>query len=198
MSELKSLILKNKDSIPNEQYSRIMNLISKNQISYLSPDQESGAFLLYSLGNDIKTIAATLAIPVDVLALTHLYYKWDEKLSLLKKPNGELKSIADLQKDLLEAILVATLITTQKQLGDIIAGRANPNSCRLLPNNPLALEKLMIMLEKINGVKQPENQPPIQVSATNVQINTAQPQQLTGEEKQSMRINMLKQISESK
>jgi hypothetical protein len=172
MDDIKTLVVRNEMGLPKEQVDKLSRLLANRTVTYLSPDKEAGAFLLYSIGRTLPEIATQLSIPPEVIILTALQYKWQEKAILLQSQEGGLKTLQDLQKDLASSILVATLLTAQKELGDLIAGRIKPSECAWLPRNMQSLEKLMNMINNLNPVAPAVPAPaPTVVHAQNVQIN---------------------------
>ena len=155
-------------NLPIEQVERLTRGLQSRSMTFLSPDKEAGAFMLYCINKSLTQISAQLSIPPEVILLTAMQYKWEEKIILLEKQEGGLKTMQELQKDLASSILVATLIAAQKQIGDFIAGRITAAECKWLPSNIQGLEKLMSL---INGLQPVAQAPVTNITATNVQVN---------------------------
>ena len=171
MDDIKALIVKNDLGLPETKTAKLIQLVNNRSVAQLSPDKESGPFLLYCTGTDFETIATRCSYPLDVVLLTAMHYRWNEKIDKLGLRSVENAPNA-IQKDLANSLLVATYVAMQKQLGDVIAGRMKPEKCALIPKNAYALEKLMALVTDINN---PTSKTPgeggIAVNAQNVQIN---------------------------
>lgn len=168
MDDIRALVVRNDLNLPAEKVSDLTNLLAKRSISYLSPDREAGPFMLFLCGDSLETISLKTNLPKDIIILTAIQYKWDEKANTLQKGMTELGT-QTLQKEMAKSMLVATYIAVQKQLGDVISGRVSPAECPLIPKNIQSLEKLMTMISNITAP--PEAKPgTTNVSAQNVQI----------------------------
>lgn len=178
MSDIKALVIKNELQLEQDKVNQLLSLISGrsgNSISFMSPEREAGPFLLYCCGDDLQTIATKTSWPLDVVLLTAIHYKWPEKAKSLQRDLTS-KNIADLQKDITKMLLVATYITMQKELGDVISGRMDGSKSGLVPKNLQGLEKLMTM---INDTLNPQPKEPTtgksgmattNITAQNVQV----------------------------
>ena len=174
MSDIKALIVRNDLSLEKSKVDYLTSLIgAKSSMSYLSPEKEAGPFLLYCCGDDFQTISTKTNYPVDIILLTAIYYRWPEKAKSLQKEITE-QSIGELQKDIAKSMLVATYITIQKQLGDVIAGRIDPEKSGLIPKNLQGLEKLMTMVSDILNPKAKESSGKAPGQTTNIQAQNVQ------------------------
>lgn len=176
-SDLKALVERNDLKLPSERVESLKRMLAQKAVSHLSPERESGPFLLYCLGDDINTIAAKTSFPIEVIALTAMYYKWNEKIELYNKIRD--KNPAEIQKDLVNSLLVATYVGISRELGDVIAGKKDAAECKLIPREIKDLEKLIAMVQSVNGAPAPEGGSRTVVHAQNVQIN----QQVAPDEK---------------
>ena len=166
VDDLKGLILQNEFGLEQSKVMALVTAVNARQAHYLSPDKEAGLFLLFALGKTLSDIAIETSYPLDLVILTALYYRWPQKATALGLV-GEDKSTEEVQKDLLKSVLVATSISVKKQLGDIIAGRADASKNGLIPRNIAGLKQLM---ETINGMSEKGSEAGTVVNATNVQI----------------------------
>ena len=165
--DLKALIVKNDLKLPKEQVDRLLSQNGRHALHALSPDKESGAFLLFCCGDDLDLISAKLSIPKDVILATAIQYRWPDKASVLKSTTP-----IDLQKDLVNTILVATVMSVNRDLADVISGKKDASDCPLIPSSPQALEKLINMVNTVNSVSVPkQDQPQTVIHANNVQVN---------------------------
>ena len=168
MDDLKALVLQNEFGLEQSKVMALVTGINARSVSYLSPDKEAGLFLLYVMGKTLQEIAAETSFPVDVVFLTAINYRWNQKAAALGLVDAN-KSTEEIQKDLLKSILVATAVTTKKALGDVIAGRADGNKSGLIPKNAQALKQLIDMIASFNPKVEPVNNGTT-VHAQNVQI----------------------------
>jgi len=141
---------------------------------HLSSDKETGPFMLFLLGDDLDAIANKTNLPRDIIAVTANHYRWQEKRDALAL-NQTNTIIRDVERNLLNNILMATFVSALKQVGDVAAGRIDAKDCPLIPNSMQGLQRLLEMVEKANGLIATNEQPPAGgttvVHAENVQIN---------------------------
>lgn len=168
MEDLKALVVKNDMGYPQERVTSLLSLLQRGGISYLSPDKEAGPFLLYSCGDDLEKIAQKTNYPLEVIQLTALRYKWPDKVVALSKEVGAI-GLEGVQLEMAKNLLIATYIVMQKQLADVIAGRADARECQLLPKNIHGLEKLMNIIENLKP-KEDKNSP-MTFNGNNIQVN---------------------------
>lgn len=193
MNDIQALVVRNDLNLPKERVDSLINSLRQRSISYLSPEKEGGPFLLYCCGDDLEKIALKTNYPIEVILLTAMQYKWHTKTSLLQKTLSD-NGLLDIQKDMAKMILVATQTSIQKQLGDVIAGRLDPEKCQLIPKTIKGLNELMSMVngitDKIKDLENPPQAPQaaITVQATNVQINQGNP------EPQKTKLDRLKEL----
>lgn len=188
MDDIKSIVIRNEYNLPEDQVKRLINTLYQKGISYLSPDKEEGPFLLYAMGNDFETIALKSNYPIDVIYLTAMRYDWKNKITLLSK----IKDLTpqEIQRDLANTLLMATWISIQRELGEVISGKIEANRSKLIPKSTKALNELIDMVNKVNGIGE-QNPAPISVNAQNVQINTH-----SGNDQEHIdKIELLKRIS---
>jgi hypothetical protein len=172
MSDINALVVNNNLNLPQEKITNLLSGLKNKTISYLSPDKETGCFLLYACGSSYEEIAIKTSYPVDIIMLTAIYYRWWEKVATLGIIDTN-NSTSELQKDLLNTLLVATSVSIKKQLGDVIAGRIDAKHCPLIPKSPLALKQLMDMINEMNAPKE-EVKPQTVIHGTNVQVNMSE------------------------
>lgn len=172
MSDIAVLLENNSLGLPKEAIDRLNRQLKSGITAPLSPEKEAGLFMLYSCGDSLDLIAIKTNIPLDVVYVTALKYSWVEKAGVL---HGDVTAI---QKSLATSLLVATYLSVQKDLADVIAGRKNADKCGLIPKNIMGLERLMAMVSEITDNKPLGKDIPgsTVVHATNVQINHALPE----------------------
>ena len=201
--DLKSLIARNELNLPKEAVARLMSQYGRKALYALSPDKEPGPFLLYGCGDNFDTIATKMNLPVDVIVATAIQYRWPDKSRLLNRTESGLVP-GNLQKDLVNTILVATIVSMQRELGEVISGKKEAKDCALIPSSPQALQKLMEMVSSLNN-PQPADpmKPQTVIHATNLQINNQQapPEAQVGlleapEKASELKLAMLKDIEE--
>lgn len=157
-----------------EQITKLSRMVQRGEASQLSPDKEGGPFMLYIMGDSIDTIATKTSYPIEIIQLTAIYYRWPQKAKSIHDmsvDNGDGDpAMKKVQKDLVNQILIATYMATQKELGDVIAGRKDPRRCRLLPNNIHSLEKLINMANLANSPAVQEVKANTIIQGQNVQV----------------------------
>lgn len=166
-------------------------------ISFLSAEKEAGPFMLYLLGESIESVADKTQYPRDVIHATAEHYRWAEKRDALVQTGKEAELIKDMEKNLLNMMLLATYKLFTTEIGEVMAGKKLPQDCKFVPSSMQGLQKLLEMVEKANklvSTEKPDAQPgQTVVNAHNVQIiNQTTPQ--TPEER---RLAFLKQVAES-
>lgn len=201
MNDLKALIVQNELALPKEQVDRLLSLNGRKGLYALAPEKEPGPFLLYCCGDDLDSISAKMNMPRDVIVATAIQYRWPDKARVLHRDKPGIVP-ADLQKELVNTILVATVVAMQKELGEVIAGRKDAKDCPLIPSSPSALEKLMAMVSALNAPGAPQG-PQVEpkpgttiVHAQQVQINQGLPPK-EEPERAVKRLTMLKEIEDS-
>lgn len=159
----------NELGLTDSEQKRIDKMIQDRSVHALAPEREIGPFLLYSVGDDISTIAIKTNLPKDVILATAIQYKWPEKARILKR---ESLNPIFLQKELANTLLVATYKSLMDELGQVIAGKKDAKQVGLIPKNMTAFQNLMDMITKLNAPAAP-NQPAPQthIHAQNVQVN---------------------------
>lgn len=175
MDDIKALVAKNDLDLQPDQVKRLTTLLHQKGISYLSPEKEEGPFLLYCMGDDLTTIALKSNFPSDIILLTAIRYDWKSKALLLNKVRGQ--TSLEIQKDLANTMLMATWVSIQRELGQVISGKLSANDSKLIPKNAKALSELMDMVNKVNGVGEKPVPAPAGtvIHATNVQVNQGLP-----------------------
>lgn len=152
--------------------------IVSSGVAYLSADKEIGPFLFYLLGDDIDMISFKTSLPKDTLQVTCLHYGWEARREALVKDAQAGSLIKEVEKSLLNNILMATYATVMRQAGDVIAGNATVGRHSLIPDSMQGLQRLLEMIEKANGLVATNQNPPAPttvVHAENVQINQGAP-----------------------
>lgn len=199
-ADLKALIVRNELGLPQEAVARLLTQNGRKALYALSPDKEPGPFLLFCCGDDFDTIATKMNLPRDVIVATAIQYRWPDKARTLNRTDAGIVP-GDLQKELVNTILVATIVAMQRDLGEVIAGRKEAKDCPLIPSSPQALQKLMEMVTALNNPAAAPDplKPQTVVHATNVQINQALPETPkalpeTPEKAAELKLAMLKDI----
>lgn len=136
---------------PVEVVRRVEGLLAKSQTGPLPNDREFGPFLLFALGDSIDEVAAKTGIPVDVVYLTAISYRWMEKREELAR-KGNVQLIMALQRQLVNNLLVATQASVLKQVGEVMSGKLAPEKCSLIPRSLHGLKALMEMVSDINNL----------------------------------------------
>jgi len=161
--------------LTSEEQTWLSNRVKQGIAKQLSPEKEGGPFLFYLTGSDLKTVSQKSNIPYDVICLTAIHYNWPDKARNVRgliesEDNGDY--IKAIQKDLANTILIVTKLAMEKQLADVLSGKLKPNQCRLIPNNIHSLQKLMEILNTLNGVDEASiPKSGSIVTGKNVQIN---------------------------
>jgi hypothetical protein len=193
-SDLRHDIIKNELGLSLEITNRLLTSLGRGKLYSLSPDKESGAFMLYCIGNNFEEISIKLNLPLDVIITTAIQYSWFNKTKILKK-SPDTASV-DMQKDLVNSILVATVISMQRTIGEVISGKADPKDCPLIPNSVASLEKLMNLMAMLNAPQSTDkgtNQTTV-ITTQNLQINNQAPVAKELPEKIVSRLDMLKAL----
>lgn len=175
-SDLKSLVVKNEMDYPQERVTSLLSLLQRGSISYLSPEKEAAPFLFYSCGDDLTTIALKTNYPLEVIQLTALKYRWPIKAKELANEAGKI-GLEGIQLDIAKSLLIATNILMQRQLADVIAGRAKASECPLLPKNIHGLEKLMNIITSLTAPKDDGGKSPMSITGQNIQVNLNAPKE---------------------
>lgn len=163
---IKALIVKNEINLPDEVRDRLQVLAQSNSISYLDRDREPGLFMLFCTGQSFESIALQTNLPIEVIYLTAMHYRWMEKSAILRK------DAAAIQKDIVNGMLVATTMAVKEELQDIIAGRKSARSSSLIPKNVSGIDALIKLSNTVNGIVTAETpKSGTVIQATNVQIN---------------------------
>lgn len=201
-ADLKVLITKNELNLPKDAVDKLLSMNGRNMLVPLSPDRESAPFLLYCCGDDLEMIAAKMTLPKDVITATAIQYRWPEKAKLMRK-DGNAAVPNDLQKDLVNSILVATFVAMQRELSEVVSGKRLAKDCALIPSSPAALEKLMNMISALNA---PPPAPPVPAAGSTVihaeTVNMGQPvpppeKPVDSEERKAVKLAMLKEVGKS-
>ena len=193
-SDLRHLIIKNDLQLSLDTTNRLLTSNGRGKLYSLSPEKEAGAFMLYCTGNDCETIAIKLTLPLDVILATAIQYAWVEKTKLLNK--SPVTASIDMQKDLINSILAATVLSMQKELGEVISGKREAKDCALIPNSTSSLEKLINMATALNtpaGVDKGTTQTTV-ITTQNLQINQSVQQTNALPEKTESRLDRLKAL----
>lgn len=126
-------------------------MYGRGSLHPLSPEKETGAFLLFACGNDLDLISVKLSLPKEVLYFTAMYYNWPEKQKILQ--SDEADTVKSLQADLAKTLLIATSMAIRQELGDVISGKKPADKCQLIPKNPKALKETMDFINQALGIQ---------------------------------------------
>lgn len=173
MDDIKALVAQNSINLPPERVASIQNMVARGSVSYLSPDKEAAPFMLYLTGESLEGVAKKTNYPVDVIYITAMRYQWADKAKNLEQ--DKLAALTDIQHDIIKSLAVATHVVLQKQLADIIAGRADPRDCPLLPKNIHGLEKLMNMVEALKPKDSESGKPSTASVNLNINLGSGKP-----------------------
>ena len=157
------------DIIPVEKKQEIIARIRKGLLGPLSPEREAGAFMLYCCGDDFESISLKTNFPLDIIYVTAAHYGWDIKAKALRSESGDFNPV-NIQKNLANSLLIATYMSVQEELKDVLAGKKSASDCKLIPNNIKSLQTLMDMVSNVHNPGVAGNQGTV-VHAQNVQIN---------------------------
>lgn len=132
--------------------------------------------MLFLLGDDIENVALKTGYPKDVILITAAHYRWREKRDMLVEQGKEGELIKDVEKAMLNQLLMATYKAVTNEVGQILAGKMGADQSRFIPGSMQGLQRLLEMIEKANklvAVGDQEKPPPGStiVHAENVQIN---------------------------
>jgi len=175
------MIVANDLNLPKAEVNRLLSINGKQGLAPLSQDKEQGLFLLYCSGYDIDAITVKTNWPKDVILITAIHYRWVDKAKLLAQTQNITNMPLFLQKELVNSILIATFVSYQKELGEVIAGKKQAKDCALIPSSQGSLEKLINLVSAVNGATPPADKNTTVVHAQNVQINQG------GEQKESVK-----------
>lgn len=167
--------LNNSKLVPDDVKKKLEAKLKKGTIGPLSPERESGPFMLFACGDNIDTIALKTNFPKEMLYLTALHYEWELKVKLLHGESGEFNA-ERVKKDLANTLLVATYISAKEQLQAVLSGRKKAEDCPLIPSNTAQLDKLMNMLQTLENPPNQAGSGGTVVNAQNVQINNSSPE----------------------
>lgn len=175
MDNTAALVPKVDIGLLQEDLQKLERKVKRGEVIQLSPEKEAGPFLLYIMGDSLDTIATKTSYPVDIIRITAIYYRWPDKAKAITDmavDNGEQgdPAMKKVQKDLVNQILIATYMSMQKELGDVIAGRKKARQCRLIPNNVHSLEKLITMADTLNSPPEQKIKTDTLIQGQNVQV----------------------------
>jgi hypothetical protein len=181
-----ALVELNKDKLPADVADRIASGLKNKTIAPLSADKEPSLFILYCAGNTLEQVALKTSVPLDLVYLTSITYDWEKKRKLVGMSNAEDAALL-LNRDFVNTLLAATYASMSRKLGEVLAGKAGPESVPLIPRKMSDVEKLVnIVLEVNKQVAEKEAAAAKTViHATNVQINQGIKEE-TDEEKMSL------------
>lgn len=179
MGDIGALVVRNDLGLEESKVKELSRLVQKGAISYLAPDREATAFMLYIVGQDIDGIALRTNIPKDVILLTAIRYDWPAKAKEMKASMVE-GDLASIKNDIVRMLLVATHKSMQDELSGVLSGQLDAKHSQMIPKNIKALKDLMDMVDSL-GEKVAQPAPgSIQVTGGNVQINMTQPENPAG------------------
>lgn len=200
---MSAVVLRKQDGspppIPFDDEQRAKKLIASNH--YLSPEKEIGPFMLYLLGDEHEVVAQKCAYPKDVILATAIHYKWREKRMALIEKGRESEMIKEVEKNLVNSLLLATWRAITAEVGAVMAGKPIPGGTKFVPQSMQALERLLNMAERVNkliAADEVGKQTPAAttvVHATNVQINQGE---MSPEDRRRMLLAQMAQAAEVK
>lgn len=164
---MSAVVIRRASLSPDEEL-RARKLQSQGSASHLSTEQEAGPFMMFLFGDDVEGIAAKTHYPKDVVLLTALHYKWEEKRELLVEKGKESELVKNIEKSLLNNILLATYQAINKDVGEVIAGKKQAQDSKFIPQSMQALKSLLEMVEKANKLVAAGNEPAPAPAATTV------------------------------
>jgi len=160
---------------PPEIVKRINGLLIRGQTAPLSADKAQDLFILYVVCGSLEGVAKQAGIPLDVMFLTAAQYNWKQKRADVLVA-GEAALMGQVQKNLVNQLLIATQSTILKQVGDVMSGKIAPEKCPLLPRSLHGLKLLLELVKEVNQVNQPQTTNTTNViHAQNVQVNQQLP-----------------------
>ena len=164
--------------LPDVVREKVRILVDTKSNRYLSPNQESMPFTLYMLTGSLQKVAEKTQLPLEVVGYTAQHYRWKEKREMMES-SGELAPERTLKR-IANMMLHVASKAIEQELTDILTGKLDANSSSLMPSNPAALERLIDLVMKVNGLKQGMLDTPVPgttvVHAQNVQINNQLPE----------------------
>lgn len=169
MQDIQALVVRNDLSLEPQKVTELTKLLKEGRISFLSPDKEAIPFALYFSGDSLDTISRKTNYPKDIILLTAIRYNWPGKAEELKvDTSGSLQEIKD---DIIRMMLLATQVTMQKGLADVLAGRdTDGKKFGLLPKDINGLQKLLSLIETPKTEDKGSNPNGVQVTGSGNQI----------------------------
>lgn len=154
MTDLVPAIQTNALGLTAEVVEKTARAVRAKTAAPLSADRETGLFLLFCSGDTIDMLSFKTQMPIEIIVATAVHYQWLNKAKALGLTSPD--DIAqESRKQLLRQLAIATHVSVQKQLTDIIAGREDPSTCRLIPRDIKELEKLLAMIKDLEGTTPP-------------------------------------------
>lgn len=135
--------------------------------AYLSQEQETAPFLLFLMGDSLEEIADKTNYPKEILAVTAKQYGWIARKDAFAKEGRSVP--AEIQKNLVNSLLVATYIAVQQELSLVMRGERDPAQTKFVPKNIGALQTLIQMVNTVNNIENKTKAPTIK--GNNVQVN---------------------------
>lgn len=184
--------------IPFDDEQRARKLIASNH--FLSQEKEVGPFMLYLLGDDIEAVAQKCGYPKDIVLATAVQYRWRDKREALIQKGKESELIKEVEKNLVNSLLLVTWRVITAEVGAVMSGKLDPAQSKFVPTSMQALERLLGMVERVNklmatDVPQEPQKPTTVVHAQNVQINQTE---ISPEERRRLLLAEMARASEVK
>lgn len=143
--------------------------------TWLSPEKDAAPFNLFLQGYDHEEISAILNLPLEMVVMTALRYRWDKRKRQLGIKDGH-DAAEQMLNILIDSQLSVSVMAIQEELREIAAGKIKPSqskyaakdvkSVQLLMQSAAALHKIQLGFVPIGGSQ----------SQVNVQVNNAAPQ----------------------
>lgn len=165
------LVVRRPAGITPEDHQKALKLRTAGASAPLSPDKEVGPFMLFLIGADVEEVAVKTGYPKDVVLLTAIQYKWQEKRDMLIESGKEAELIKDMEKGLVNNLLLATYHKITREVAEVVSGKREDSV--YIPKSIQSLQRLLDMVEKANKlgiVDAPSVVGGTVVNAQNVQI----------------------------
>ncbi len=132
----------------------------------LSQESETAPFLLFLLGETLEQISEKTNYPKETLALTARKYNWISRKTAFA---GEQETVvSQIQKNIVNTLLVASSIAIQKELAMVISGEIDATQCKFIPKNVSGLRQLIDLSNIVNRIAAPGSVP---IHGENIQVN---------------------------
>lgn len=169
MSEL----VKTTDKVSVIDHDKVRRLVRQGQASPLAAERETAPFLMFLAGDSLDEIAYKQQIPRDIIEVTAVHYKWEDKKQVFGGSGLNLSVV--LQKKIADTLLITAYTQVLKDMADVSAGRKDAKDCLFIPKSTAALSQLMEFVNAanaaINGPQDP-NKPAQAAPSVSVTVNT--------------------------